>query len=576
MSPRVALNSSLQFIRARRLWLLIAGVVLVLLSIIFWPRAPRQAANATYQIKRSDFLISVIEGGTLQAVNEVNIRNEVEGISRIIMIVPEGSYVKKGDLLVELDSSNARDAVNLQLIAVEKQQFGVTQAKEQLQIQKSIAESEIRTAELRLEFAQSDLEKYLEGEYKQIHRKCEIDIATLQEKQKIDEDRYEWSKKLAEKGFETKSNLEKDQLTLHQTKLALETATNALWMVEQFDYPKRKRLLESNVDEAKSDLARIKLQTDRKLASYEADLHTQEITLDLGKAKLERDQKNLAACKVFAPQDGMVVYPSSEGFYSSESMIEEGATVRNRQILIKLPDVSEMKVTVKVHESHINMIQLGQPAFVVLDSMPDQRFNGSVSHINLLPDTQSRYGNPNLKVYATEILVTDPLPDIKPGVSARAEIVVTNLQNVISVPIQVVATKQGRPVVYVGGGTEPKPTPVAIGMYNTKMIEITAGLREGDRVLLAPPFDMQEKDIGGAILGESDKETATNRLHSSKMTAPKKTGKKGGVRSGEGNPKADRAPRPADGAPKPERGGPGPGKKNLQSSVEEPHAKSGS
>ncbi len=49
----------------------------------------------------------------------------------------------------------------------------------------------------------------------------------------------------------------------------------------------------------------------------------------------------------------------SENQFSSESLIEGGAVVRNRQELIKLPDLSRMKVTVKVHESHVNMIRPG-------------------------------------------------------------------------------------------------------------------------------------------------------------------------------------------------------------------------
>jgi HlyD family secretion protein len=93
--------------------------------------------------------VSVVEGGTLQAVNEISIRNDVEGTSRIIYIVPEGSYVEKGDLLVELDSMQAQDAVNQQQINFEKAQFALIQAENQLAIQRSQVESEVRAAELK-------------------------------------------------------------------------------------------------------------------------------------------------------------------------------------------------------------------------------------------------------------------------------------------------------------------------------------------------------------------------------------------------------------------------------------------
>jgi hypothetical protein len=171
--------------------------------------------------------------------------------------------------------------------------------------------------------------------------------------------------------------------------------------------------------------------------------------------------------------------------------------------LIKLPDVSSMKLTVKVHESHINEVHLGQSAYVVLDAMPDRRFAGVINKVAPLPDSQSRFANPDLKVYATEILVQDKLPDVKPGVSARAEIVITNLPGVLTVPMQAVTTRKGKQVVFLASAPN-QPVPVKVGLFNTKFIEITTGLNEGDQVMLSPPFDTQDKDLGGSILAEGE------------------------------------------------------------------------
>src|ERR1051326_3625468 len=71
-------------------------------------------ANAFYEVKRGDMLVSVIEDGSLRALNETVIRSGLEGLNRIISIVPEGTYVKKGELVVELDSSTLRDRLNEQ------------------------------------------------------------------------------------------------------------------------------------------------------------------------------------------------------------------------------------------------------------------------------------------------------------------------------------------------------------------------------------------------------------------------------------------------------------------------------
>jgi HlyD family secretion protein len=496
---------------------IVGAVVLAVVVFLFARTRTAPVAYSSYQVKRADFLISIVEGGTLEAVDEVSVRNEVEGTARIIRIVPEGSYVKAGDLLVELDSSASQDAVNVQQIAVEKARFSLIQAEQQLDIQKITADTDLKAAELKVEFAETDFKKYLEGEARQLERNAQIEITNVVESLAIARDRLEWTRKLYTNGFETKSTLDKDTLTVSQSELKLEQASNTLWMLREFDAKKKRRELEAAVNEAKQNREKVKLQGDRIKAQYQADVATQKSTLELSQNKLERDMKQLTATKIHAPQDGLVVYSGGGGGgggrFSNESMIEEGAVVRNRQELIKLPDVSQMKLLVRIHESHINQVHVGQLAFVVLDSMPDQRLRGVVNKVGILPDSGMRWSNPNLKVYATEILVTDPLPDIKPGVSARAEVVITNLENVLTVPIQAVSTRKGQQVIFLASAPE-QPVKVDVGMYNTKFIEIVSGLKEGDNVLLAPPFNTDEKDLGGSVLadGEEVPTAASNQV----------------------------------------------------------------
>jgi HlyD family secretion protein len=533
MNPPSTSHSFFQRLRQNPRWSVAAsvGVVAVALLIVLATTSrSTKTAESYYQVKRGDFLISVVEGGTIEAVQEVVIRCEVEGTARIIYIVPEGSYVKKGDKLVELDSSSTMDAVNQQQINVEKAQFALIQAQQQLDIQKSVVDSETDAAKLKVEFAESDLKKYVEGEALQTRRNAQIEITNVIETLAINEERLQWTERLYAQGFETKSTLDSHRLAVSQAKLKLEQGHTNLWMIETFDEPKRQRTLEAALEEARENYERVKLQGERRLAQFEADVVTQKKTLDLSQAKLDRDKKQLEATKITAPQDGLVVYSGGGGGdrrWSNESMIEEGAVVRNRQELIKLPDVSEMKLLVKIHESHINQIRSGQPAYVVLDSMPDQRFQGFVAKVAPLPDSSSRWMNPNLKVYATEVRITDRLPDVKPGVSARAEVVITNLTDVLTVPIQAITTLRGKQVAYVAGNP-PRPVPVNVGMYNQKLIEITSGLKEGDRVLLSPPFDTQEKDLGGSVMAQGETMPVADSNAVARVLAQGRSGERNG------------------------------------------------
>jgi HlyD family secretion protein len=507
------LNQWPRLLRQRRVIVIgLTAAMALLLLLLLRPKA-KETATAYHEVKRANFTVTVVEGGTLTAVSEVSYRNEVEGTARIIFIVPEGSYVKKGDLLVQLDSSQAQDQVNLQQINYERAQFAAVQAEAQLKIQESAVESDIRAAELKVRFAKLDLDKFDQGQKLVDLIEASNRVVQAEAQLMVNNDTYRWSTNLAAKGYETRQRVDVDRLAVLNTQNSVMVASNSLWMLQEFDLQKQREKFVSDFEEAKKELERVKAQSASKIDQAKADVITQSNTLGLNQKKLERDRRNLAATEIRAKQEGLVVYAVTEGHFSSESLIEEGAVVRNRQELVKLPDVSKMKVTIRVHESHVGLVQVGQPAFVRLDSMPDQRFAGVVEKVAPLPDSQSRFGNPNLKVYNTEVVVIDPLPGIKPGVSARAEIIVTNIADALSVPIQAVTSRGGRPVVYLLEGSKPTPLPVEVGMFNTKFIQIVSGVKKGDHVLLSPPFDLQEKDLEGSVLAANDKaKAATNSV----------------------------------------------------------------
>ncbi len=480
----------------------------VLLLLLLWgllPGGSGEAPTAYYEVRRGDFTVSVVEGGTLAAVNEVSIRSEVEGTARIIYIVPEGSFVKKGDLLVELDSAQAQDQVNQQRINTEKASNAVVTARLTLDIQRSQTNSDISAARLKLDLAKLDLEKFERGQAAVSLLQASNKLLQAEAQLKVAEESYRNSTNLYAKNYETKQRVDSDWLTLLNNFNALVSASNEIFLLREFDLRKQRAVYASAVEEAQKELDRVLAQSERRIAQYEADLQTQINTYELNLRKLERDEKNLAACKIYAPQDGLVVYAVSDNRFSSESLIEEGATVRNRQELIKLPNTSRMKVTVKIHESNINLIRPSQNALVVLDSLPDTPFRAVVERVAVLPDSQSRFGNPNLKVYTTEVVITDPLPDVKPGVSARAEIIVTNIADTLFVPVQAVTTLRGRQVAYVTRGGKVEPRPVETCLFNTKFVQILSGLEPGDRVLLSPPLDTGSRDLEGSLLADSEK-----------------------------------------------------------------------
>lgn len=499
----------LQFIRQRPVWLLL-GLLLVIGGAAYGlrNRKPPGPINSYYTVKRADFLVSLVEGGTLRAVQELIIRNELEGGTTIVSVVPEGTTVQKGDLLVELDSSGLREKIANQEVTVQNADGAYSKAKEDLQIQKLTQDAAVQDATLKVEFAESDLEKYKEGDWPQQKRAIEARVTIAQEEIQRAQDRLNWTRKLEATGYATKDELKADQLTVKRQEITIAQAEEELKIATRYEFPKKVRILEAAVDTAKLALLQAKQKATSTIKSYEADVTSKLNTLELQRERLAEMKKQLELTKIFAPQEGLVVYPSA-GISGSGILIEQGASIRQKQDLLKLPDVTQMMIEVKVHESHVRQVKPGLGAYVTIDSLPDKQFTGIVKKVAVLPDTTSRYYNPNMKVYSTEVWINESLQDIKPGVSGRAEIVVTNLQSVLTVPIQAVTTVKGQQVCFVQRGDKDVHVPVEVGLFNDRMIEIRKGLAEGDRVLLSALANSDTISLDGSVLGRE--EDGTNR-----------------------------------------------------------------
>lgn len=499
----------LQFIRQHPAWLLL-GLLLVIGVTAFTLRGrkPTGPTNSYYTVKRGDFLVSLVEGGTLRAVQELIIRNELEGGTTIVSVVPEGTTVKQGELLVELDSSGLKEKIANQEVTVQNADAAYNKAKEDLQIQKLTQDAAVQDATLKVEFAESDLEKYKEGDWPQQKRAIEARVTIAQEEIQRAQDRLNWTRKLEATGYATKDELKADQLTVKRQEITIAQAEEELKIATRYEFPKRVRILEAAVDTAKLSLLQTKQKAGSTIKSYEGDVTSKLATFELQRERLAEMKKQLELTKIYAPQDGLVVYATGSAS-GSGILIEQGASIRQKQDLLKLPDVTQMMIEVKVHESHVRQVKPGLGAYVTIDSLPEKQFTGVVKKVAVLPDTTSRYYNPNMKVYSTEVWINESLSDIKPGVSGRAEVVVTNLQSVLTVPIQAVTTVKGQQVCYVQRGEADAPVPVEVGMFNDRMIEIRKGLNEGDRVLLSALANSDTISLDGSVLNRE--EDGTNR-----------------------------------------------------------------
>ena len=470
-------------------WLLVLTLVLLVGGVaawLTWKDAGQGASTVpTWKVTRGPLRITVTEGGSLQSLKSTTIASEVEGETKIVSIVPEGSVVTPEDvtagrILVELDASSLGEKQRRQVITVSDAQSGVTQAQEALKIQENQNESDLRKADLDVKFARIDLQRYLgakladrvevgepgdapapdlkrlavdpllEGAGLQERRKRESDIDLAREEVARARDKLKWTDALLAKGFVSADEQVADRLALKRQEVALDQAETALGLFTTYEFPKETAKLSSDLREAKEAFLRVKRQGESSLSKSRADLKGKEEKLALETSELQRIERQIASCVIRAKNPGLVVYASSEdrGYYNEGSPIQQGATIRERQPILSIPDPQALGVRINIHESALGKVKPDQTASVVVDAFADKPLAGHVIRMSTMPSASNRWQNPDLKVYPTDIGVDAPPADLRPGLSAKVEILVAEIASTLYVPLQSVGDvqRQGRGV----------------------------------------------------------------------------------------------------------------------------------
>ncbi len=363
-----------------------------------------------------------------------------------------------------------------------------------------------RTGAIDIDFSKYTTADLLgDGEAKQKIRKLDDDLQVAEKERLLAQSTFEGTKRLFDKEFATRTELDNDELKLQNNKLKVQTAETARALFLNYEFLKTAEETLSKYAEAARELDRARKGAISKLAQAEAKLKSAQGKYSLELRQRQELQEQLEKCSIKAKRQGLVVYGggNEDGVYYGEERIREGATVRERQALITIPDTTKMSVKVKIHETYIKKIQRGQKAKITVDAFPDKVLTGEVMKVGVLPDSQNRWMNPDLKVYLTTIRVDGAFDWLKPGMSAKVEIMVKRLPEVVYVPIQAVVPEDGKQFCYVLQGGKETRRAIDVGDFTDEFIEIKSGIKEGERICLRVP-ESPEKNAAPAT-GEKGK-----------------------------------------------------------------------
>ncbi len=494
----------------KRLIALFSTATLLGVLLVAWLATPQKQEDSIlplYEAKQGPLTISVVSGGTIQSRDKVEIKSELEGHNTVIWVIDEGSRVKKGDLLLEFDASTLEEKHKEQKVSVVDKDSALLVTKEKLEITEGDCEAALLDAEIALQLAQMNLDKFNKGDNPKNISQYQSDIALADEELQRAEEKLTWSKKLFGSGYLTRTELQADELAAKRSKIKLDMANIAKQVYDQFTVFKERASLETSLRKAKRALVRTKFQNESKMRQVKSEVTSKELQYVRAKDRLEDLTTQIKKSKITAPVDGVVLYASSVQIARRMWWIQPlraGGTANERQDLIYIPLESGMVVEVMIPEASLNKLVVNMTASIKIDAIPDRIFTGKLVKIGLLPDGQSAQLSPDLKLYKCEIEFDASDPLIRSGMSCDVELIREQYKDVLSIPMQCVVRIGEESVVYVlDQYNQPMPKPVILGMDNKRQVHVVSGLSQGDKVLLSPPIPESSVTDGAKTEGKA-------------------------------------------------------------------------
>ncbi len=438
-----------------------------------------------------DFEITALASGELEAARSIEIKNPLDVSSTIEELVPEGTFVQRGDVLVKLNTEELQNRLQQEELSVVNAQNDFDQADGALKIQLSENATRLRDAKLKLELAELALQRWKEGEVAK--RREELRIAKERSDRELDrlDDKVRRSRELESQGFLSRDELQRDEIAFKEAQAAQTIADLNILIYNTFEYPEAEKTRQADVTNAEDNLARTIEQNEINRLNRQAALETRREQLRLRVENRDKLRAQVEAAIITAPAEGLVVYEStmqSSRRSMNDGPLSVGQQIRPRETLIYLPDTTEMVAAVRIHESLQGRVRQGQRATVRVDAV-DTEFSGVVRSVGLLAETGG-WRDPNRREYTVRIAIDrgqNNLERVKPSMRCDATIVIGQVEQTLSIPVQAVFSRGPVQYVYVPEGQRVRPQPVWVGRRSDTFAEIRGGLEPGTPVLLRDP-----------------------------------------------------------------------------------------
>jgi RND family efflux transporter MFP subunit len=408
--------------------------------------------------------------GQLAANSVTNLSTKVAGKVEYVA-AREGDTVQKGQLVIQLDASDAREQLRQAEAGLAQAKAGiktanakVTQARTAARVGDVQNASAISQAQAGVKSASAKLQEVRTGARTQerVQAQNAVDIAKANlDKARTDYNRYN---ALLQQGAVAQATVDSYKTALDVAQANYNNAQQSLSLVQEGARSEDVRAAEAALQTAQQALrsaranAETSINRQADVRAALAGLSTAQAEVASANAAIGIAKQNVANFKIYAPRAGAVTMRS----------VEPGQYAQPGTALLTIVDLSTVYLQANVSETDVSRVKPGMSVNVMVDAVPNRVFAGRVESVIAAADPSSR-------IFVTKVNVPNPDHTLKPNMFARARIVTGTVPNAMLVPKTSVVKKDGKPSV------------VRVVNGQADVVPVSTGLTAGDNIVVRSP-----------------------------------------------------------------------------------------
>jgi HlyD family secretion protein len=415
--------------------------------------------------------------GDVAALTQVTLASKIT--ARIVSVnAREGDRVRKGQLIVQLDTSDLDSQVRSARDAVAAANARLDQAKVAYRLQVQSSQVGINTAKENLRAAQARLQLTKEGARTQERLQAQSAVNVAQANLEDAQTNYNRSSRLYKEGAIAKAEVDSSETRLKVARANLASAQQQYSLVQEGARPQEIEQDETAVATAQQQLNQAYDNQRQNLIKLQ-DVQAAEAAVRQSKASLALAQQNRDNAFIRSSVNGVVAKRSAEP--------GQVATVGSALMTITVPGT--VYFSAGVSETDVERVHAGQSVMIQIDAFPNEIFNGKVDRV--YPT-----GDPSSRTFIARITLSDAGGKLRPGMFARGAIIVSRIANATlipksaltaageSVPLAAPASPEGVPasVFTVKDGKTAKKE-IHVGAPSGNYVQVISGLEPGDPVV---------------------------------------------------------------------------------------------